>query len=489
MYLVMKIIYFFILCFFSNLCFCRSVELNISVVGLEENVDDCNLKIDFDINKLKDLKDDQVTDEKITFIQANIFTYNGGKDFYESLSDKDSLNRKFIIFLLSEVNKQEVKDFFNKKSLSFEHFYICGLSLFNDKNEHCWNLGDFTKISVDVAFSYYKYEIKNYYFISDYEIYFNIGKLVELNKSIVKYFKNLIKSKNKYFYIPNKGDFTLKNLCNIGIQCGNDLKIDNETKTIKFTIYPHSEKEGLIKPIICRTMDNKEYKIDVNDGFYKINDLYQKIYEKKLIDNMECFSIYKNYGSVFENEDMLDPEVQLKLERVYFKYNYSDAVKTEEYIDNKNPKVLDIKEIQGYIEGLESYFKLHKDIQLKFKVNNKSYDIDADNPLTNNHYINELVEEIINSSNPNVYVDVLKKKGKEIKNNKPIKTTTTTKIDKIDNSINIVPTKHKKYNTTTESSKTATHTLDSSHIMDKGGISNKPKISGGNGCCRYSCRS
>ena len=485
----MKILYFFILCFFSNLCFGRSVELDISVVGLEKDVDDCNLKIDFDINKLKDLKDDQVTDEKITFIQANIFTYNGGKDFYESLSDKNSLNRKFIIFLLSEVNKQEVKDFFNKKSLSFEHFYICGLSLSNDKNNHCWNLEDFTKISVDVAFSYYDYDIKNYYFISDYEIYFNIEKLVELNKSIVKYFKNLIKSKNKYFYIPNEGDVTLKNLCNIGIQCGNDLKIDNETKTIKFTIYPHSEKEGLIKPIICRTIDNKEYKIDVNDGFYKISDLYKKIYEKKLIDNMECFSIYKNDGGVFKNEDMLDPEVYLKLRSVYFSYNYSNDVKKEEYIDSKNPKYLAINEIQFYIERLEGYFKRHKDIQLKFKVNNKSYDIDADNPLTNNHYINELVEEIINSSNPNVYVDVLKKKGKEIKNNKPIKTTTTTKIDKIDNSINIVPTKHKKYNTTTESSKTATHTLDSSHIMDKGGISNKPKISGGNGGCRCSCRS
>ena len=176
MYLVMKIIYFFILCFFSNLCFGRSVELDINVVGLEKDVDDYNLKIDFDINKLKDLKDDQVTDEKITFIQANIFTYNGGKDFYESLSDKNSLNRKFIIFLLSEVNKQEVKDFF-KKNLSYEHFYICGLSLSNDRNNHCWNLGDFTKISVDVAFSYYDYDIKNYYFISDYEIYFNIGKL------------------------------------------------------------------------------------------------------------------------------------------------------------------------------------------------------------------------------------------------------------------------------------------------------------------------
>ena len=99
------------------------------------------------------------------------------------------------------------------------------------------------------------------------------------------------------------------------------------------------------------------------------------------------------------------------------------------------------------------------------------------------------MERIINSSNPNVNIDVSKKKGKEIKNNKPIKNTTTTKIDKIDNSINIVPTKHKKYNTTTESSKTATHTLDSSHIMDKGGISNKPKIGGGNGCCRCPGRS
>ena len=99
------------------------------------------------------------------------------------------------------------------------------------------------------------------------------------------------------------------------------------------------------------------------------------------------------------------------------------------------------------------------------------------------------MERIINSSNPNVNIDVSKIEKKEIKNNKPIKTTTTTKIDKIDNSINIVPTKHKKYNTTTESSKTATHTLDSSHIMDKGGISNKPKIGGGNGCCRCPGRS
>lgn len=485
----MKIIYFFILCFFSNLCFGRSVELNISVVGLEKDVDDCNLKIDFDINKLKDLNDDQVTDEKITFIQANIFTYNGGKDFYESLSDKNSLNRKFIIFLLSEVNKQEVKDFFNKKSLSYEHFYICGLSLSNDKDKHCWNLGDFTKISVDVAFSYYDYDIKNYYFISDYEIYFNIGKLGELNKSIVKYFKNLIKSKNKYFYIPNKGDFTLKNLCNIGIQCGNDLKIDNETKTIKFTIYPHSEKEGLIKPIICRTMDNKEYKIDVNDGFYKINDLYKKIYEKKLIDNMEYFYICNSDCSVFNSYDYLEPEVYLKLCRVYFNYNYSNDVKEEEYIDNKNLKVLNIEEIQGYIEGLESYFKRHQDIQLKFNVNNKSYDIDADMRMTSNHYINELVERIINSSNPNVYIDVSKIEKKEIKNNKPTKTAITTKSGKIDSLINIAPTKHKKYNTTTDTSKTVTHTLDSSHIMDKGGISNKPKIGGGNGCCRCSGRS
>ena len=489
----MKIIYFFILCFFSNLCFGRSVELNISVVGLEKDVDDYNLKIDFDINKLKDLKDDQVTDEIVTYIQVNRnFLYDNSKaaiNFYESLSDENSINRKLIIFLSSQIKEKNVNDYFNKNSLDPE-YYICGLSLCDNKSKRCYDLNVCEKICVNVAFGLYRYEIKNYHFISDYERYFDINKLSKLNKITLNYFKNAIKSKDRYFYIDKENTYALYNIKFIGIGYFNsDYVVDRESKTIKFTIIPIRNKKGLIKPVIFRTMDNKEYKIDVNDCDYTIGNLCNIIHEKKLIDNFDFFYICNNDGSVFKNEDMLEPEVYLKLCRVYFNYNYSNDVKEEEYIDNKNLKVLNIEEIQGYIEGLESYFKRHKDIQLKFNVNNKSYDIDADNPLTNNHYINELVEEIINSSNPNVYIDVSKKKGKEIKNNKPIKTTTTTKIDKIDNSINIVPTKHKKYNTTTESSKTATHTLDSSHIMDKGGISNKPKIGGGNGCCRCPGRS
>ena len=487
----MKIIYFFILCFFSNLCFGRSVELDISVVGLEEDVNDCKLKIDFDINKLKDLKDDQVTDEKITFIQANIFACNGGKDFYESLSAEDSLNRKFIIFLLSEVNKQEVKDFFNIRGLSFEHFYICDLSLSNDKNNNCWSLEDFTKISVDVAFSYYKYEIKNYHFISDYEKYFNIEKLGELNKSIVKYFKNLIKSKNKYFYIPNEDNFTLKNLWRIGIQCNNDLKIDNEAKTIKFTIYPHSKEEGLIKPIICRTTDNKEYNIQVNDGFYKISDLYKKIYAKKLIDNMEFFSIYKNDGSSFKDGDMLEPEVMLKLVRVKIIYECSGDVKLEGYISINNQIYLISTMKKDYFNALlKPYLNEHQDIEFNFDVNNKNYKLDAKN--INSFIIGEIIEEIENSSNPFLKIRVSKIEKKEIINNKPTKTaatTATTKSDKIESTINTTSAEHEKPSTTTGTSKVATHSKIASHMVGKGGISNKPKIGGGNGCCRCSCRS
>ena len=235
----------------------------------------------------------------------------------------------------------------------------------------------------------------------------------------------------------------------------------------------------------------KEYTIEVNDGFYKISDLYKKIYAKKLIDNMEFFSIYKNDGSSFKDEDMLEPEVMLKLGSVKIIYECSGDVKLEGYISINNRIYLISTMQKDYFNALlKPYLNEHQDIEFNFDVNNKNYKLNAKN--INSFIIGEIIGEIENSSNPFLKIRVSKIEKKEIINNKPTKpatTTTTTKSDKIESTIKTTSAEHVKPSTTTDSSKNVTHTSDSSHIMDKGGISNKPKIGGGNGCCRCSCRS
>ena len=60
-------------------------------------------------------------------------------NFYESLSYRNNINIKLIIFLLSQINEKNVNDYFNKNSLDPE-YYIGGLLLRDEKSNHCYDL-------------------------------------------------------------------------------------------------------------------------------------------------------------------------------------------------------------------------------------------------------------------------------------------------------------------------------------------------------------
>ena len=235
-------------------------------------------------------------------------------------------------------------------------------------------------------------------------------------------------------------------------------------------------------------MDNKEYKIDVNDCDYTIWNLCNIIHEKKLIDNFDFFYICNSDGSRFNFDDYLEPEVMLKLVRVKIIYECSGDVKLEGYVSINNRIYLIGTMQEVYFNALlKPYLNEHQDIEFNFDVNNKNYKLDAKN--INSFIIGEIIEEIENSSNPFLKIRVSKIEKKEIINNKPTKPATTTKSDKLESTINTTFAEHEKPSTTTDTSKVATHSKIASHMVGKGGISNKPKIGGGNGCCRCSCRS
>ena len=417
----MKLFNLFILCLFSNLCFGNQIKLRFFYQGYKNGPHTQQIFVsDECINEdeLRKIEDNKNIDEIVTFLQLNCDANKGNKNkkkFYNSLNDKNNLNRKLFIYIQNYINSEKVKQKFIDEKLSQE-YYICEINLYKSDSKEVYQFqNDLNTIAVIIHFSYTSYEIKNCKYIQKYETYFLEDNINEDQKNVLKFWNNLIDNKSKYFYL-GKNYNIVKTLQQIGIGFKDFVYTDNN---VKLTLYPFSEQ--LIKPInISIPIDTKTdnvVKIKV-DKYSSIKDFFIK-YKDNFPENIknykEFFGFYDINGIELTDDDEIDCLMYLKLKKVYLKFLRYNSSK-EEYIqilgyDNEK----DIDELKDYFNKIKEEYDTNVSFKLRL-CNDEKKTFFIDNKLTD-----ELIETIKQYPDPDITIIIGEEPKKEVKKIEKIK--------------------------------------------------------------------
>ena len=417
----MKLFNLFILCLFSNFCFGNQIKLRFFYQGYKNGPHTQQIFVsDECINEdeLRKIEDNKNIDEIVTFLQLNCDANKGNKNkkkFYNSLNDKNNLNRKLFIYIQNYINSEKVKQKFIDEKLSQE-YYICEINLYKSGSKEVYQFqNDLNTIAVIIHFSYTSYEIKNCKYIQKYETYFLEDNINEDQKNVLKFWNNLIDNKSKYFYL-GKNYNIVKTLQQIGIGFKDFVYTDNN---VKLTLYPFSEQ--LIKPInISIPIDTKTdnvVKIKV-DKYSSIKDFFIK-YKDNFPENIknykEFFGFYDINGVELTDDDEIDCLMYLKLKKVYLKFLRYNSSK-EEYIqilgyDNEK----DIDELKDYFNKIKEEYDTNVSFKLRL-CNDEKKTFFIDNKLTD-----ELIETIKQYPDPDITIIIGEEPKKEVKKIEKIK--------------------------------------------------------------------
>lgn len=409
----MKLFNLFILCILSNLYFCEGTVLKIFY---KQGKNECNFCEDLGNINLEGINAGEDIDDLITYIQTYVYLSwkktDEEKKLYESLTDKEGLGRKFFIWLQNTINSERIKKNFENSKLPTDYF-MYEFNLFTkdgDKVNNIYKIPEdintLSLIVVHVSFDYCSYEIKNSKFIENYEKYFDESKLSDYYITVLKFFKNLIKRKEKYFPTGKKyGDLLILHaLENIGIRL---FDFDGIGNNISFEIYPDCEKKKeLIREItLNKISDNKvenhtEYKVKVQK-YCTVQELLDSEILHGIINKIDCFEFYDSENNKLSMDDRIDYIMNLELKTVelnVLKYNPSAVGKnkyTELNVFTKRD-IIDLKEY--YAKNIKAKYNNNNNILFKLRLGNddsKIYTID-------NELNDELIEKIKKNADPQI---------------------------------------------------------------------------------------
>ena len=448
---MVKIIKIAILCLFCNLCFCGAVEIEICHHQFD---DDYKSTIKINTDAIMNLNDDAETDNIVKLLQVNHALEQTGvekvasRKFWESFSTKDNINRKFIIFLQSEIKKDEVREYFKDKNLTGD-YCMCKLDL--DFIEGAsFEIKNLKKIYVDIFFKYdYSVEIENDFFIKEYEKYFDETKLDNKGRTYLEYLRNF--------------DTNIKHEETI-VQCLERIGFKAVryyySGKIVFEIKPCNKIKGLMKPIILKINNDIKYSVEIieykllgdfiNEGvrnkvsIKKIDKTGEKELRLVFVEGNEFLNFITflqncklcNESDVpFRDDVFIEPEMKLILDKVRCEFIPPNNVEVEcsKDIEGCFSKKEDVSLVRfkDFFKSKLAFLNKYTNIELNFKVNNdenKEYNLDYKN-VTDENIINEIIEDIKETLNPELIINIKKKEDINVPTS-TIKKTTHSPIKK-----------------------------------------------------------